>query len=141
MPYPRRYVDPVTTSIRLERDEKKVAEKLDIELSTALKLGLHFMIEDRLLASEKPVLELALLEAYKRLREKDVKEIIGYLKSQARGDEAYKKLREEARVQRAAEDEKVLVWNDSTERRETIRAGDFDPSLHRRIIKQEEVEA
>lgn len=136
MPYPKKYRDPYTTSVRLERTLKNMAERMNppIELSTALAFGLSFMIDDRLLNSKTPPkIPPELLAEYIALKEQEHQEIVAYLNLAEKGAKKLEAAREEAVARDKQEKQILLVHDSDTESRKVIYARDFREDIHELI--------
>lgn len=128
MPYPRKFIDPVTTTVRLERSIKNIAEALRIELTTALAEGLDLMIRDRLLYTKTvPRIPREVLSAYLAERDRELQAFSEYLNFTAEDRAAARKKRTKAEEQEATP---LLIYDQLTERRIVIQARDFKSFNH-----------
>ena len=79
MPADQKYENRYTTSVSLEKKLHKIARALGVNFSDGLTAGLHFYIRMRI-ADKDPRLTPELLEDFKDLEFKNIKELEAYIR-------------------------------------------------------------
>lgn len=128
MAYPRKYRDPYTTSIQMERGLHELAARLNIKLSDALAIGFAVMVKS-MIAEGSPLIDQAVLREFLELEKKELAGLRAYVRLQ---EAAQQTLEDVAalKAKEAAADRKVRVWDRATEEYTLIRAMDFDASMY-----------
>ena len=79
MPARKSFFDRYVTAVSVERQEYKISQSLGIRLSDAVRLGLNFMIKDRIISGDKR-LTPEILEQFKEIEERDLKDLERYIR-------------------------------------------------------------
>ena len=79
MPARRVFFDRYVTAVSVERQEYKISQSLGIRMSDAVRLGLNFMIKDRILSGDKR-LTPDILEQFKAIEERDLEDLERYIR-------------------------------------------------------------
>ena len=70
-----KWICPVSTSVRVERTYKELAEILELELTTAANIGLEVMIEDRLSNVSDPRVTPEMVAQFREVKNHHLKEL------------------------------------------------------------------
>jgi hypothetical protein len=128
MARPQVYQNRITTSVSLERNLKEVADALGIKISSATTHGLTFLI-DHHIKSGKPV-DSRILKKWSSVKEQALDDLKEYL-SIEQDKQTILSTALEARLESESKlDEKIEVFNDLTDRYETITRRQYDPAIH-----------
>lgn len=132
MPFERKLVDPYTTSVRVEREERRIANRLHIKLSDALHLGLKILIDLEFENATNPGVTSDLLDSWKRIRDKDSEDLRIYIKIEKERQTLIDKYLQQQAV--LAQGEKMIrVWDHGEEKYRTIPESQFEPEW---MVKQ-----
>ncbi len=132
MPFERKLIDPYTTSVRVEREERRIANRLHIKLSDALHLGLKILIDLEFENATNPGVTSDLLESWKRIRDKDSEDLRIYIKIEKERQTLIDKYLQQQEV--LAQGEKLIrVWDHGEEKYRIIPESQFEPEW---MVKQ-----
>ena len=113
MAYPKKFRDPYTTSIQMERILHGLAQRLNIKLSEALAIGFSVMIKS-MIADESPLLDDAALKEFLELEKITLAGIKAYIRFQEQAQKTLGDLAEMKAAQKKA-DRQIKVWDPNTE--------------------------
>jgi 16S rRNA G1207 methylase RsmC len=128
MAYPSKFRDAYTTSVRIEKQARKLADILDIQLSDALKIGLNVMIKSEISNQNKKITP-EFLKEFLEIEEYDLKDLQAYIHLKR---EQQSTLENIAEMQKEAtkQDEIIEVWDDVAEAYIHIRQSEFNANFH-----------
>lgn len=116
------------TAISVERQEWKIAHALGIRLSDALRLGLNFMIKDRIIEGDRR-LTSEILEQFKEIETRDLQDLERYIRLKRDEQTTLDKMVEiKKEVQK--EEELIEVYDKGEESYIRIKKNQFDPEWH-----------
>jgi predicted transcriptional regulator len=101
------------TAVSVERQEWKIAKALDIHLSDAVRLGLNFMIKDKIVSNDRR-LNPEILEQFKEIELRDLKDLERYIRLKKEEQTTLDKM-VEIRKEAGKEDELIEVWDMDSE--------------------------
>lgn len=133
----KRFEDPYTTTIRMEMAEKELAEYFGVAFTDAFRHGLHSFIEVELTRREVvPEEKIQLFEAVRAKFLDDIRERFKTTEARQKLQDITTKITADARAMK----ETIRVWDESEERYAEIPAPLFNPAIHRRVVKQSQIE-
>ena len=128
MPPPKKYIDAIVTTMRLERKSKKIADALGILLSDSLAIGLNCQIRMRINDDDSRVTP-EIIQDYKDLELQSIKEIEGYIRLKNAEQTTLEKMigiKKEAQK----DEELIEVWDRGEDAYIRIKKSQFDPTWH-----------
>jgi len=128
MPRQKKFIDPFTTTIRMERKARQVAEALGIELGDATWAGIQVMAQVRIEDLDARV-TAQVLEDLIALRKKDSLRLETYIQIEKGIQATLLKMQESAEEARKPP-EMVRVWDKGIESYIQIRKEEVDPVWH-----------
>lgn len=117
---PQKYQDKYTTSVSMERKLHGVSKALGIEFSDALTAGLHFYIRMRIADNDRR-LTPELLEDFKALEFKNVRELESYIRIRKQEQETLDTV-----IESQKPEELIEVWDPEEEAYIRIPKSQFD---------------
>jgi antitoxin component of RelBE/YafQ-DinJ toxin-antitoxin module len=118
MPAHKTFFDRYVTAVSVERQEWKIAQALGIKLSDAVRLGLNFMIKDRIIDSDRR-LTPEILEQFKEIETRDLQDLERYIRLKKEEQTTLDKM-VETRKEATKEEEMVEVYDKDEESYITI---------------------
>lgn len=128
MAYPKKFRDPVTTTIQMERLGHQLAQRLHIKLSEAFAIGLSVMVKT-MIAEESPLLDDASLKEFLELEKITLAGVKAYIRFQEQTQKTLGDLVALKETQRKA-DRQIRVWDPDKETYTFIPASQFDPAKY-----------
>lgn len=101
------------TAVSVERQEWKIAKALDIHLSDAVRLGLNFMIKDRIVSNDRR-LNPEILEQFKEIELRDLRDLERYIRLKKEEQTTLDKM-VEIRKEVGKDEEMIEVWDIDSE--------------------------
>lgn len=138
--------EPVQTTVKIEATEKALAKYFKLNLTDCTRHGLYsFVMIEMLRRNDVPK---EIVDAYEAAQAK----FLQTLRAKFQTAESREKMQEFIRLVSANVNEKIeahstamkdiiRVWNSADERYEEIPAPLFDPTIHKLVVKQSELEA
>jgi hypothetical protein len=130
LPAPKKYDNPVITTLRLERESKKIADALHISLADSLAIGLSCQIRMRI-NDEDPRVTAEIIRSFRELETKDLSQIEDYVrvkKAEQVALDHYVELKKESeRPERS-----IVVYASDIEETIEIPESQFDSRYHTR---------
>jgi len=116
------------TAVSVERQEWKIAHALGIRLSDAVRLGLNFMIKDRIIEGDRR-LTPEILEQFKEIETRDLQDLERYIRLKRDEQTTLDKMVEiKKEVQK--EQELIEVYDRGEETYIRIPRSQFNPEWH-----------
>jgi hypothetical protein len=125
---PRKFLDPFTTSVRMERKVRQIAEALGIELGDALWAGIQVMAQVRM-EDKDPRVTAQVLEDLVALRNQDTRRIETYIRIEQGIQSTLQRMQETADEARKPK-ELVRVWDRAREAYIQIPVDEVNPEWH-----------
>lgn len=131
MPAHQKYQDRHVTAVSLERKLHKIAKALNIEFSDALAAGIHFYVRMRI-SDKDPRLTPELLEDFKELEFKNIKELETYIRLKNEEQKTLEMVSESLKPE-----ETIEVWDRGDEAYIRIPRSRYeaDPDAYPRRVK------
>ena len=128
MPARKIFFDRYVTAVSVERQEWKIAKSLDIHLSDAARLGLNFMIKDRIVSNDRRITP-EILEQFKEIEVRDLQDLERYIRLKKEEQTTLDKM-VEIRKETQSEDEMIEVYDKGEETYVRIPKKSYDPEWH-----------
>ena len=128
MPARKTFFDRYTTGVNVERSEWTLAHSLGIHLSDALRLGLNFMIKDRIIEGD-PRVTLEVLEQFKEIEARDLQDLERYIRLKNSEQTTLDKMLE-IKKEAQNEEEIIEVYDKGEEAYIRIPKSKFDSEWH-----------
>jgi hypothetical protein len=125
---PRKFLDPFTTTVRIEKKVRQIAEVLGIELGDALWAGIQVIAQVRI-EDKDPRITVQVLEDLITLRNQDTKRIETYIRIEQGIQSTLQKMQETIDEARKPK-ELVRVWDRAREAYIQIPLDEVNPEWH-----------
>lgn len=132
----RKFHNPHTTSVQLEKELFEISQDLDIKLTNALTFGLCTLIDWRIDELEDIRLTPELIQKYRVLKERYLKNLEEILKMRDLADKKVKDIQKASKfleAKKVVDNEIIYVYDDIAEERIHIARRLFNPAVHKLI--------